>query len=153
MPVASAVLANRQERRSEDIELLFELPWIHELSSDEWRSWLEAARLPVDARVQQRLEGVRLWHAHLAIGAAQLGQGVALANQLLVEEDLAERRLIEIGRTDVRLGTYVLAMRAEVREAPEMVALLDWLRRAVKLRRPDRRRPGSLPGKHLTGAN
>ena len=153
MPVASAVLANRQERRSEDIELLFELPWIHELSSDEWRSWLEAARLPVDARVQQRLEGVRLWHAHLAIGAAQLGQGVALANQLLVEEDLAERRLIEIGRTDVRLGTYVLAMRAEAREAPEMVALLDWLRRAVKLRRPDRRRPGSLPGKHLTGAN
>lgn len=153
MPVASAVLANRQERRSEDVELLFELPWIHELSSDEWRSWLEAARLPVDARVQQRLEGVRLWHAHLAIGAAQLGQGVALANQLLVEEDLAERRLIEIGRTDVRLGTYVLAMRAEARETPEMVALLDWLRRAVKLRRPDRRRPGSLPGKHLTGAN
>lgn len=153
MPVASAVLANRQARRAEDIELLFELPWIHELSSDEWRSWLEAAHLPVDARVQQRLEGVRLWHAHLAIGAAQLGQGVALANQLLVEEDLAERRLIEIGRTDVRLGTYVLAMRAQTREAPEMLALLDWLRGAVKLRRPDRRCPGSLPGTHRSGAN
>lgn len=154
MPVASAALVGRQARPTEDIELLFELPWIHELSSDEWRSWIEAAQLPVDARVHQRLEGVRLWHAHLAIGAAQLGQGVALANQILVEEDLAERRLIEIGRTDVCLGSYVLAMRADARDAPEMVALRDWLRRVVKLRRAERRRrTNPLPGTHLMDAN
>jgi DNA-binding transcriptional LysR family regulator len=127
MPVASATLVRRQLRSPEDLELLFELPWIHELSGDEWRAWLEAAGLPVDARAQQRLEGVRLWHAHLAIGAAQLGQGVALANELLVENDLREGRLIEIGRTEVRLGTYMLAMRAGTREDPAMRALADWL--------------------------
>ncbi len=117
MPVASATLVSRQARPPEDIELLFDLPWIHELSGDEWRAWLERAGLPIDARVQQQLEGVRLWHAHLAIGAAQLGQGVALANVLLVERDLAEGRLVEIGRTDVRLGTYVLAVRADARDS------------------------------------
>ena len=127
MPVASATLVRRQSRSPDDVELLFELPWIHELSGDEWRAWLEAAGLPVDARAQQRLEGVRLWHAHLAIGAAQLGQGVALANELLVQNDLLEGRLVEIGRTDVRLGTYVLAMRVDAQDDPAMRALADWL--------------------------
>ncbi|HEY1942317.1 MAG TPA: LysR family transcriptional regulator [Roseiarcus sp.] len=132
MPVASPALAGRHARSPEDLELLFELPWIHELSGDEWRAWLQAAGLRIDARAQERLEGVRLWHAHLAIGAAQLGQGVALANELLVEGDLAEGRLIEIGRTDVRLGSYVLAMRAETQDNEPMRALADWLRRATK---------------------
>ena len=127
MPVASGTLVRRQSRSPEDLELLFELPWIHELSGDEWRAWLEAAGLPIDARAQQRLQGVRLWHAHLAIGAAQLGQGVALANELLVQDDLDEGRLVEIGRSDVRLGTYMLAMRAGAQEDPAMRALADWL--------------------------
>ncbi|MBV8473481.1 MAG: LysR family transcriptional regulator [Hyphomicrobiales bacterium] len=132
MPVASPALAGRLGRPPEDRELLFELPWIHELSSDEWRTWLHFAGLPIDGRAQERLEGVRLWHAHLAIGAAQLGQGVALANELLVEGDLADGRLIEIGRTDVRLGSYVLAMRAETQDDEPMRALADWLLRATK---------------------
>jgi LysR family transcriptional regulator, glycine cleavage system transcriptional activator len=131
MPVAGATLVGRQTRSREDLELLFELPWIHELSGDEWRAWLEAAGLPIDMRAHQRLEGVRLWHAHLAIGAAQLGHGVALANELLVQNDLLEGRLVEIGRTDVRLGTYVLAMPAGMEDEPAMRALADWLLQAT----------------------
>lgn len=131
MPVASPVLVSRHTRPPQDPELLFELPWIHEVSADEWRSWLQAAGLLIDGRAQDRLQGVRLWHAHLAIGAAQLGQGVALANELLVETELAEGRLVEIGRTEVRLGAYVLAMRAERREEEPMYALLDWLQHAT----------------------
>ena len=129
MPVASPSLIGG--RSAAGLELLFELPWIHEVSADEWRSWLQAAGLPMDGRAQDRLQGVRLWHAHLAIGAAQLGQGVALANELLVETELAEGRLVEIGRSAVRLGTYVLAMRAESREEEPMRALVDWLAGAI----------------------
>ena len=152
MPLASAALASRQTRRPEDLELLFDLPWIHELSGDEWRAWLEGAGLPIDARVQQRLEGVRLWHAHLAIGAAKLSQGVALANTLLFEGDLWEQRLIEIGRTDVRLGTYVLAVRAEAREAPEILVLTQWLREATSLRNAEPRKNARLPKTHRSDA-
>lgn len=133
MPVASPVLASRHARPSQDPELLFELPWIHEVSADEWRSWLLAAGLPIDERAQDRLEGVRLWHAHLAIGAAQLGQGVALANEVLVETELAEGRLIEIGHTEVRLGSYVLAMRVESQQDEAMSALVGWLKQSTML--------------------
>lgn len=128
MPVASPALIGRLDRPVEDIRLLYEAPWIHEISGDEWRAWLIAAGLAVD---EQRLEGVRLWHAHLAIGAAELGQGVALANEFLVEEQLAAGRLVEIGQTDVRLGVYGVAMpSASVRSEP-MRALLEWLDEAM----------------------
>lgn len=134
MPVASPTLVSRQALPADEISLLLALPWIHELSSDEWRDWLGKAGLPIDARAEARLEGVRLWHAHLAIGAAQLGQGVALANELLVETELAEGRLIEIGRTDIRLGAYVLTMRAGSEASEPMQALTAWLREATTLR-------------------
>ena len=136
MPVASLALVKRQALPAEDVEVLFGLPWSHELSSDEWRDWLSKAGLAIDARAEARLEGARLWHAHVAIGAAQLGQGVALANELLVGADLAEGRLIEIGHTDVRLGAYVLAMRAGAEDSEPMQALTAWLREATTLQTP-----------------
>jgi LysR family transcriptional regulator, glycine cleavage system transcriptional activator len=136
MPVASPSAIGRLARPASDIELIYELPWIHELSGDEWRLFLEAADLPVDRRAEERLAGVRLWHAHLAIGAARLGQGVALANELLIEDDLADGRLVEIGATDVRIGTYELAMRSDAVDTPPMRGLVEWLERALRLTRP-----------------
>ena len=127
MPVVSPALIRGQTRPASELALLFELPWIEELSSDEWSSWITKVGLSIDARAQQRLVGARLWHAHVAIGAARLGQGVTLANELLVEGDLTEGRLVEIGRTDVRLGAYVLVLRSEARDAPEMRELAAWL--------------------------
>jgi DNA-binding transcriptional LysR family regulator len=143
MPVASPSAIGRLGRPASDIGLIYELPWIHELSGDEWRLFLEAAGLPIDARAEQRLEGVRLWHAHLAIGAARLGQGVALANELLVEDDLADGRLVEVGATDVRLASYDLAMRADAAGEAPMRALVAWLDRALRLTRPLRKTNGS----------
>jgi DNA-binding transcriptional LysR family regulator len=135
MPVASPSAIGRLGRPAADIGLIYELPWIHELSGDEWRLFLEAAGLPIDRRAEHRLEGVRLWHAHLAIGAARLGQGVALANELLIEDDLADGRLVEIGATEVRIGTYELAMRADAVASASMRALVEWLDRALRLTR------------------
>jgi DNA-binding transcriptional LysR family regulator len=135
MPVASPSAIGRLGRPAADIGLIYELPWIHELSGDEWRLFLEAARLPIDRRAESRLGGVRLWHAHLAIGAARLGQGIALANELLIEDELADGRLVEIGATDVRLGTYELAMRSDAVGHAPMRALVEWLDRALRLTR------------------
>jgi DNA-binding transcriptional LysR family regulator len=133
MPVAAPSLVGRLNRRAEEIELLYEAPWVHELSGDEWRSWMLAAGLRIDVRAEQRLDGgVRLWHAHLAIGAAELGQGVALANEFLVEEQLASGRLVEIGRTDVRLGVYGLALKTSEVETVAARALRAWLGEALR---------------------
>jgi DNA-binding transcriptional LysR family regulator len=128
MPVVCPALVDKASRPARDMGLLFDLPWIEELSGDEWRDWIDKAGLPIGPREQEQMVGARLWHAHVAIGAATLGQGVALANEILVEADLAEGRLIEIGDADVRLGAYVLAMRAEAQGTRQMQELTAWLR-------------------------
>ena len=153
MPVVCPTLVEGRTTPPQDLALLFDLPWIEELSGDEWRSWVEKIGLPIDARAQERLVGARLWHAHVAIGAARLGQGVALANELLVETDLAEGRLLEIGGTNVRLGAYVLAMRAEAREAPEMQELTAWLRRLMAPPRASAPSDDPLPKRQQSDAN
>ena len=127
MPVVSPTLIDGRTRPASELALLFELPWIEELSSDEWCSWVDESWSANRRARAAAAVGARLWHAHVAIGAARLGQGVALANELLVEGELTEGRLVEIGRTDVRLGAYVLALRTEAREAPEMRELAAWL--------------------------
>ncbi|PWR18005.1 LysR substrate-binding domain-containing protein [Zavarzinia compransoris] len=79
-------------------------PLIHEESREQWRQWLALAGLdPVPA-----LHGPRLWHADAAVEAALQGQGIALANALLVGDDLAAGRLVEVLETDISLGTYAL---------------------------------------------
>src|SRR3954470_18761657 len=57
---------------------------IHEESTSQWELWFERAGY----QEQAALRGPRLWHAHLAIDAARFGQGVALANEMLVADDV-----------------------------------------------------------------
>jgi LysR family glycine cleavage system transcriptional activator len=107
---------------------LLELPLLHEESTQQWEQYLRhlgVLELPP-------LRGPRLWHAHLAIEAARLGQGVALANRLLVEEDLAAGRLVEVFPSDIRLGGYYLiAPQGHWRE-PSMLALRGWLKTILR---------------------
>lgn len=74
------------------------------------------------------LRGPRLWHAHLAIEAARLGQGVALANSFLIDEDLAAGRLVEIGSSRGHLGGYYLVVPTKRQRDPEINALRGWLK-------------------------
>lgn len=57
---------------------------LHEDSDLEWRFWLEAQGV----EPLEHLAGPRLWHAHLTIDAAKQGRGIALANPLLLQDDL-----------------------------------------------------------------
>jgi LysR family transcriptional regulator, glycine cleavage system transcriptional activator len=103
---------------------LLKAPLIHEESTENWERWFEhmgVANLP-------ELRGPRLWHAHLAIEAARLGQGVALANSFLIDEDLAAGRLVEIGSSRGHLGGYYLVVPTKRRRDPEINALRTWLK-------------------------
>ncbi len=102
-------------------------PLIHEESREQWRQWLAAAGLdPVPP-----LHGPRLWHADAAIEAALQGQGVALANRLLVGDDLAAGRLVEVLETDIALGAYGLRGPAAGWDGRSMVRLRNWLGSAL----------------------
>ncbi|MBM6582729.1 LysR family transcriptional regulator [Microvirga sp. BT689] len=103
---------------------LLGLPLIHEESTQQWERWFKEAGITA----VPALRGSRLWHAHLAIEAARLGQGVALANRLLVEDDLAAGRLVEVVSSNVRLGGYYLITRQGHWRDPAIVALRVWLK-------------------------
>lgn len=78
------------------------------------------------------LGGQRLWHAHLAIDAARLGQGIALANELLVEDELRSGALVEIMTTEVFMGSYQLVTRDDRWNEPAIAVLRHWLGEALK---------------------
>ncbi|MBO4221046.1 MULTISPECIES: LysR substrate-binding domain-containing protein [Bradyrhizobium] len=100
---------------------------IHEESTEQWERWFRLAGL-VDL---PQLGGQRLWHAHLAIEAARLGQGVAIANDVLVEDDLRTGALVELLSTSVYMGTYQLVALKERWRDPAIVALRNWLQNVL----------------------
>jgi DNA-binding transcriptional LysR family regulator len=128
-PVASPALRARYPE-VQTVKDMLRMPLIHEHSTERWERWLEAARL-VNIPV---LRGPRLWHAHLAIEAARLGQGVAIANEVIVDEDLATGVFVEVVPSDVMLGGYYVISTAARWNDPDIVALRAWLQGI--LRRP-----------------
>ncbi len=104
------------------------LPLLHEASTLYWEQWLEYSGV-TDFPI---LRGPRLWHAHLTIEAARLGQGVALANTLLIEHDLAAGTLVDLSQP-VRLGGYYFLAAAKRWADPELVVLRRWLKDMLQL--------------------
>jgi len=100
---------------------------IHEESTEQWERWFALA----DVADLPPLRGQRLWHAHLAIEAARLGQGVALANDVLVADDLRGGALVEVMTSEVHMGTYQLVALKERWSEPVIAALRDWLKQAL----------------------
>jgi LysR family transcriptional regulator, glycine cleavage system transcriptional activator len=105
---------------------------LHEESDAEWSHWFAAQGVEVG----ERLPGTRLWHAHLTLNAARQGQGIALANPMLLGSDLVEGRLVPIVPTGgafapVRFGGYTLIAREDRWNAPAVVAFRRWLAKAT----------------------
>lgn len=96
---------------------------LHEDSHDQWRRWFHTIGVPVP----EPLKGPRLWHAHMALEAAKHGQGVALGNELICSEDIANGALVEIGTTRVALEPYVFIARRDRWDEPPLVRFRNWL--------------------------
>jgi LysR family glycine cleavage system transcriptional activator len=126
LAVASPSFQARYPRITEPSGLV-ELPLIHEESTDQWERWLSAAGV----KTMPILRGLRLWHAHLAIEAARLGQGVALANRLLVDEDVSSGHLVEIIPSTIKLGGYFLIGPEQRWRDPSFAVLRTWLKEVL----------------------
>jgi LysR family glycine cleavage system transcriptional activator len=62
----------------------------------------------------------------LAIDAARMGQGVALANELLVEEDLRIGRLVEAFPSEVRPKSYHFLADAGCWADADVTVIRNW---------------------------
>ena len=92
---------------------------------DDWARWLEANAVKnVDPHA-----GLTYESSALAYQAAIAGQGLAIAQLFLVEEDLAAKRLVLPFRKTLDMGsfTYYLVTPADRRESPQMTQFREWL--------------------------
>jgi DNA-binding transcriptional LysR family regulator len=97
---------------------------LHEANANQWRRWLGC----LDVEAPTDLRGPRFWQGHLTLGAARQGQGIALANTLLVLDDLAEGRLVEVGGWEpIFLGSYWFTARADGWRGRAIGNFRDWL--------------------------
>ena len=101
---------------------------LHEDSDDEWKHWLAAQSVTPPGV----LPGPRLWHAHLTLNAARQGQGIALANPMLLRDEIEAGRLVRVEAREhpfapVQLGSYRLMAREDQWNAAGLVRFRGWL--------------------------
>jgi len=125
-PVASPAYLARHPAIT-DLAELANASLIHDESTEQWKRWFALA----GHTVPEPLHGQRLWHAHLAIEAARYGQGVALANEVLVGDDLRNGALVEVIPSAVYLESYQLVAPRERWDDPAIVALRLWLKKVL----------------------
>lgn len=105
---------------------------LHEEDDMEWLHWLKAQGVDV----ADRLPGSRLWHAHLTLNAARRHQGIALANKMLLRDDIERGRLIVVepirqAFSPVRFAGYTLIAREDRWNAPALACFRRWLQRTA----------------------
>ena len=111
---------------------------LHEENFNRWSNWLAAHG------VQEELDltGPRLWQGDLTLNAARYGRGIALSNKLIVADDIAAGRLVEVGAglasfQPYTMGIYQLAARSDRWEAALVTRFREWLIAEIAAAAPD----------------
>lgn len=90
----------------------------------DWRSWLDA----VGAPTMDTGTGPRFSQQSMALDAAVAGQGVALANELLVAADLSAGRLVRpLEESTPQEFRYFLVCLPEATHTPRVRAFREWV--------------------------
>lgn len=122
LPVASPGFM-RQHGPVESVADLARLPLIFERSPGQWQHWLAKAGL-TDI---PDLHGIKLWHGHLTLEGARLGQGVALVSSLIAMPSFENGELVKVTDSLVYLGDYYMVASTQAWRRPEVRKLRDWL--------------------------
>ncbi len=96
---------------------------LHEDFGDWWREWFDANGI----RFEEKARMV-FWSAGQAIDAAVEGQGIALANDLLVASDLKAGRLVKIDAAPFDGGAYWLIWRDGITRSDTASAVASWIK-------------------------
>lgn len=96
---------------------------IHAESSSQWEDWFQRCGV----QFARALPGPRLWNMYLATEAAKLGQGVAIANETVVRNDIKSGNLVEVCRSNIRFQQYVLIAAQNRWEDPAIKSFREWL--------------------------
>jgi LysR family glycine cleavage system transcriptional activator len=117
---APSLVAGAQNLKPEDLR---DYNLLHEQRKQWWADWLKAAGIT----------GVEDWrgtlfHNHLAIEAAEAGQGFALGDQILCTDALSEGWLARPFNLDMKdHGSYWIVRAKGSKESPPARAFREWL--------------------------
>lgn len=120
-PVGRKELRRRRAAFAPDELRAFVL--LHEDDGSLWRRWFAAAGV-TDANVSR---GPRILETALALDAAVAGQGIALADEALIADDLASGRLVKLCDIALADGAYFLLSLPNAQRRRPLAAFRDWL--------------------------
>jgi LysR family transcriptional regulator, glycine cleavage system transcriptional activator len=100
---------------------------LHDGDPQQWRRWLELAtgQTPTPHR------NLSFSNASICIEAALLGQGVALANDVLVKTELAAGKLVSLWPEPVFLDCYYLQLSEHSRHKQDCRKFVDWMTTSI----------------------
>jgi DNA-binding transcriptional LysR family regulator len=110
---------------------------LHEQDSDGWRRWLAAHGVAEEGE----LPGPRLWQGHLTLEGARFGRGIALTNALIVAEDIAAGRLVDVAQQRpafvTQTGIYHFIARADRWQSRVIERFRHWLTATIAKEHPE----------------
>ena len=121
VPVAAPIFIKRRIRNPADLS---KLPLIHDERPEGWNEWFESAGVDIG----DISAGLDFSDSDLALQAAQLGLGIALASLPLVRGLLAEKKLLQVSAHALQTGHnwYAVSTGKELSEKITRDAW-DWL--------------------------
>ncbi|HKF73510.1 MAG TPA: transcriptional regulator GcvA [Stellaceae bacterium] len=136
-PVCTPLLLSRYGV-IETVDELLDMPLLHDSTADGdgsgtgWKSWL--AQVGVRGDDPRLGAGSRFTQAHLALEAALLGQGVAMARTSLASDSLAAGRLVRVlPQIAPSAYRYFFVCRPEAAWRAKVARFRDWLRVEMKV--------------------
>ena len=107
---------------------LARLPLLHEGDEGDWRDWFAAAGME-----PRELGGPRLEDGNLVLSAALAGQGVALTDEALAADSLADGRLVRLSPLEIATDkAYWLVYPPDAADRPKVDAFRTWLLAEVR---------------------
>ncbi|MGX1349644.1 LysR family glycine cleavage system transcriptional activator [Bradyrhizobium elkanii] len=113
------------KRKIERPQQLLEQTLIHAESSSQWEDWFQQCGV----QFTPPLPGPRLWNMYLATEAAKLGQGIAMANETVVKQEIKSGNLVEVCRSNIRFQQYVLVAAQNRWNDADVKSFRDWILR------------------------
>ncbi|MGR8949847.1 MAG: LysR substrate-binding domain-containing protein [Gammaproteobacteria bacterium] len=108
---------------------------LHEETHAHWQLWFSKAGI----ELAETPSGTRYWNAALALEAATMGHGVALAPDLLVRDALDSGQLVQVVRIAIKIFPYIFVTRRDREKDMIVVKFRKWIQQ--HLAEPMRPRP------------
>jgi LysR family glycine cleavage system transcriptional activator len=108
-------------RRPED---LAKLTLLRDVVGDDWDTWFACA----NSKMPKKIRGPRFAHCELTMRAAEEGQGVALAYAALIENEIAEGKLVKLFDLETPPKViYSLTCPESWSNRPRIAAFRNWV--------------------------